>query len=83
MWSYALSVIAWESVPGAKSCGQSISLKLGTEVGCHEIFQRPLWLTSLTFSFRVTVGGGGGGGGMSILPFEHQKSSLPGGILKV
>ena len=69
-----LSVIV--SVPGAKSCGQPIWLKLGTEVGCDEIFQKPLWLTSLTFSFGVT-------GGSHFLPFEHQKSSLPGGILKV
>ena len=49
-----LSVIVWESVPGAKSCGQPIWLKLGTDVGCDEIFQKPLWLTSLTFSFGVT-----------------------------
>ena len=48
-----LSVIVWESVPGAKSCGQPIWLKLGTDVGCDEIFQKPLWLTSLTFSFGV------------------------------
>ena len=54
-----------------------IWLKLGTEVGCDEIFQKPLWLTSLTFSFGVT------GGGVHFLRFEHQKSSLPGGILKV
>ena len=45
------SVIVWESVSGAKSCGQPIWLKLGTEAGCDEIFQKPLWLTSLTFSF--------------------------------
>ena len=37
-----LSVIVWEGVPGAKSCGQPIWLKLGTEVGCDEIFQKPL-----------------------------------------
>ena len=48
-----LSVIVWESVPGAKSCGHLIWLKLGTYVGCDEIFQKPLWLTSLTFSFGV------------------------------
>ena len=71
-----LSVIVWESVPGAKSCGQPIWLKLGTEVGCDEIFQKPVWHTSLTFSFGVTGGGG------HFLPFEHQKSSFPGGILK-
>ena len=51
-----LSVIVWESVPGAKSCGQPIWLKLGTEVGCDQIFQKPLWLTSLTFSFEVAGG---------------------------
>ena len=55
---FKLSVIVWESVAGAKSCGQPIWLKLGTEVGCNEIFQKPLWLTSqLTFSFGVTGGG--------------------------
>ena len=51
-----LSVIVWESVPGAKNCGQPIWLKLGTEVGCNEIFQKPIWLTSLTFSFGVPGG---------------------------
>ena len=61
----------------AKSCGQPIWLKLGTEVGCNEIFQKPIWLTSLTFSFGVS------GGGSHFLPYEHQKSSLPGDILKV
>ena len=54
-----LSIIVRESVPGAKRCGQPIWLKLGTEVGCDEIFQKPLWLTSLTFSFGVKAGGGG------------------------
>ena len=58
-----LSVIVRESVLGAKSCGQPIWLKLGTEVGCDKIFQKPLWLTSLTFSFGVT------GGGVSFFPF--------------
>ena len=33
-----LSVIVWESVPGAKSSGQPIWLKLGTDVGYNEIF---------------------------------------------
>ena len=51
-----LSVIVRESVPGAKSCGQPIWLKLGTEVGYNEIFQKPLWLSSLSFSFGVTGG---------------------------
>ena len=53
----ALSVIVWERVPGPKSCGQAIWLKIGTEVGCDEIFQKPLWLTSLTFIIGVTGGG--------------------------
>ena len=44
------------------------------------IFQKPPWLTSLTFSFVVM---GGGGGVSHFSPFEHRKSSLPGGILKV
>ena len=70
-------------VPGAKSCGQPSGLKLGTKAGCGEIFQKPLWLTSLTFSFGVSGGGGGGGVGWQILPFEYQKSSLPGVIFKV
>ena len=52
-----LSVIVWESVPGTKSCGQPIWLKFGTDVWCDEIFQKPLWLTSLTSSFGVTRGG--------------------------
>ena len=76
LWIPDLTVIVLESVPGAKSCGQPIWLKLGTEAGCDEIFQKPLWLTSLTFSFGVTMES-------HILPFEHQKSSLPAGILKV
>ena len=71
-----LRVIYWESVPGAKSCGQSIWLKLDTEVGCDEIFQKPLWLTSLTFSFGVT-------GGVSFFSLWAPKSSLPGAFLKV
>ena len=44
---FYLSVIVRESVPGAKSCGQMIWLKLGIEVGCDEIFQKVLWLTSI------------------------------------
>ena len=62
-----LSVIVWESVPGAKTCGQPIWLKLGTEVGCHEIFQKPIWLTSLTLSFRVS-------GGVSFFALWAQKN---------
>ena len=71
-----LSVTVWERVPGSRNCGQPIWLKLGAEVGWDEIFQKPLWLTSLSFSFRVS-GGGGGKVGSHFLPFEHQKSSLP------
>ena len=52
-------------VPGAKRCGQPSGLKLGTKAGCGEIFQKPLWLTSLTFSFGVSGGGGGGRGGVA------------------
>ena len=52
--TFYLSVIVWESAPEAKGCGQPIWLKLDREVGCDEIFQKPLWLTSLTFSFGVT-----------------------------
>ena len=39
---------------GAKSCGQPIWLKLGTEVGGNEIFEKPIWFTCLTFSFGVS-----------------------------
>ena len=42
LWIPDLTVIVLESVPGVKSCGQPIWLKLGTEVGCDEIFQKPL-----------------------------------------
>ena len=62
----ALSVIVWESVPVAKRCGQPIWLKLGTEVGYNDIFQKPLWPTSLNFSFGVT-------GGVSFLALWAQK----------
>ena len=60
-WGWSISehfksVIVWESVPGAKSCGQPIWLKLRTEVGCDEIFWKPIWFTSLTFSFGATGG---------------------------
>ena len=41
---------------GPKVVGKPIWLKLGTEVGCDEIFQKPLWLAYLTFSFGVTGG---------------------------
>ena len=52
----ASSVPVWESVPGAKSGGQPIWLKLGTKVGCDKIFQRPLWLTSLNVCSGVWGG---------------------------
>ena len=63
---------------GQICCGQLIWLRLDTEFGCDEIFQQPLWLTSLTLSFGVS-----GGGGVSFFALHHQKSSLSGGILKV
>ena len=69
-----LIVIVWEGVPGAKSCGQPIWLKIGTEVRCDEIFQKPLWLTSLTFSFGVTEGGGGGVS--HFLPFSTKNPAF-------
>ena len=42
-------------------------LKLGTEVGCDEIFQKPLKLTSLTFSFGVS-----GGEGLMLCPLSTR-----------
>ena len=71
-----LSVIVWESDPGAKSCGQPIWLKLGTEVGCDEIFQKPLWLAPLTFSFGVT------GGGLIFCPFSTKNPAFQGAFWK-
>ena len=64
----------------AKICGQIIWLKLGTEVGCDEIFQKPLWLTSVTFSFGVTGagGGGGGGGGLTFCPLSTKNPAFQG-----
>ena len=73
-----LSVIVWESVPGAKSCGQPIWLKLSTEVGCDEIFQKPLWLTPLTFSFAIT---GGGGGGVIFCPLSTKSPAFQGAVI--
>ena len=70
-----LSVIVWESVPAAKSCGQSIWLKLGTEVGRDEIFQKPLWLTSLTSSSGVT-------GGLSFCPLSTKNPVFKGAFWK-
>ena len=43
---------------------------------CIKIFQKPIWLTSLTFSFGVS------GEGVIFLHFEHQKLSLSGDISK-
>ena len=51
--TFYLSVIVWESVSVAKSWGQQIWLKLGREVGCDEIFQKPLRLTSPPFSLEL------------------------------
>ena len=56
-WAFAspLSVIVWESVPGAKSCCQPIWLKLGTEAGCDEKFQTPIRLTSLNLDVAWSI----------------------------
>ena len=58
--NFALSVTVRESVPEAKSYGQLIWLKLSTEVGCDEISQKSVWLTSLTSSSVVFAGDGRG-----------------------
>ena len=58
--NFAFSVTVRESVPGAKSYDQLIWLKLSTEVGCEEISQKSLWLSSLTSSSVVLRGMGGG-----------------------
>ena len=71
LWIPDLTVIVLESVSGAKSCGQPIWLKLGTEVGCDEIFQKPLWLTSLTFSFGVK-------GGLIFCPLSTKNPAFQG-----
>jgi len=55
-----------EKVFQGKSGGQPIWLKLGTEVGCDEVFQKPLWLSSLTFSSGVL-------GGVPFVPFLAPK----------
>ena len=47
-FSMMLSVPVWESDPGVKIGGQPIRLKLAAKAGCDNIFQKPLWLTSLT-----------------------------------
>ena len=50
-----LYVSLYEKVfQGAKSSGQPIRLKLGTKVGCDKIFQKSLWLTSLTVCSGVS-----------------------------
>ena len=38
--------------------GRPILMKLASEVGLIEIFQKPSWFCSLTFSSKVTGGGG-------------------------
>ena len=58
-----------ESVPGAKICDQPISLKLGKEVECDEIFQKPLWLTFLAFNF-------GASGGLMFLPLSTKNPAF-------
>ena len=58
--NFALSVTVRESVPEAKSYGQLIWLKLSTEVGCDEISQKSVWLSSLTSSSVVFAGDGWG-----------------------
>ena len=55
------SVIVWESVPEVGNVGEPISIKLATEVGLGEIFQKPKWFCLLPFSSRVSGGWGGGG----------------------
>ena len=48
-----LSVPVWESVPGARTDGQLIWLKLGTKLGCDKISQKSLWLTSWAVCSRA------------------------------
>ena len=79
--NFALSVTVRESVPEAKSYGQLIWLKLSTEVGCDEISQKSVWLSSLTSSSVVFAGDGWVR--LIFFSFDHQKSSLQGGILKL
>ena len=62
-----LSVIVWESVPEVENVGRPILMKLAPEVGLIEIFQKPSWFCSLTFSSKVT-------GGSHLGPPEHEKS---------
>ena len=47
--------------------GWPILMKLPQEVGLIEIFQKPNWFCSLTFSSKVT-------GGSHLGPPEHEKS---------
>ena len=46
--------------------GRPILMKLTTEVGLIEIFQKPSWFCSLTFCSKVT-------GGSHLRPPEHEK----------
>ena len=48
--SSLLSVIVLESVPEVENVGRPILMKLAPEVGLIEIFQKPSWFCSLTFS---------------------------------
>ena len=70
-----LSVPVWESVPGVKIGGQPIRLKLGAKAGCDKIFQKPLWLTSLTVCSGVSWG-------VLFVARKAPQSSLPGGIFE-
>ena len=56
---------------GQKLYGQLIWLKLSTEVGCNEISQKSVWLSSLTSNCVVSAGDwrGEGGGGVSFFFF--------------
>ena len=67
---------------GQKLYGQLIWLKLSTEVGCNEISQKSVWLSSLTFNCVVSAGDGRGGVSF-FFSYDHQKYSLQGEILKV
>ena len=51
-----LSVIVRESVPEVENVGWTILMKLAPEIGLIEIFQKPSWFCSLTFSSEVTWG---------------------------
>ena len=72
-----LSVNVWESVPQVANVGRPILMKLVPEVGLSEIFQRPSWLCSLTFSSKVS---GGGGGGVPIWGLRNMKNPAFQGV---